>query len=91
MVPSLNNSAASWLEVGGQKMSDYLRALKALDWLNRNTDYRVNNASGDYPKNFAMACGGIFGVSSFSTQKSLSISLGDDLIALAEREGWKGE
>ena len=72
-------------------MSDYLRALKALGWLNRNTDYRVNNISGDYPKNFAMSCGGIFGVSSFSTQKSLSISLGDDLIALAEREGWKDE
>lgn len=70
-------------------MSDYLRALKALDYLNRNTDYRVNNISGDYPKNIAMACGGIFGLSKFSTKDSFGIVLGDDLIEIAEKEGWK--
>jgi hypothetical protein len=33
-------------------MSDYLRALKALGWLNLNTDYRANNISGDYPRDY---------------------------------------
>jgi hypothetical protein len=69
-------------------MSDYLRALKALDWLNRNTDYRANNISGDCPKP-CWNMGGMFGLSRFSSRESLGLVTGKELIALAMREGWE--
>ena len=72
-------------------MSDYLRALKALGWLNLNTDYRVNNISGDYPQSYKEIVGGMFGLSRFSSKKSLGLVTGYELIALAEEEGWEDE
>jgi hypothetical protein len=84
-------SSASWLEVGGQKMSDYLRALKALGWLNLNTDFRANNISEDYPQSYKQHVGGMFGLSKFSSKESLNIITGNDLVAVAIREGWEYE
>jgi hypothetical protein len=72
-------------------MSDYLRALKALGWLNINTDYRANNISGDYPQSYKTHVGGMFGLSKFSTKESLDIITGNDLVAVAMREGWEYE
>ena len=72
-------------------MSDYLRALKALGWLNLNTDYRANNISGDYPQSYKEHVGGMFGLSKFSSKKSLGLVTGYELIALAEEEGWEDE
>lgn len=69
-------------------MTDYLRALKVLGWLNLNTDYRVNNISGDYPQSYKQHVGGMFGLSKFSSKESLSIVTGNELIAMALREGW---
>jgi hypothetical protein len=69
-------------------MSDYLRALKVLGWLNLNTDYRVNNISGDYPQSYKQHVGGMFGLSKFSSKESLSIVTGNELIAMALSEGW---
>lgn len=72
-------------------MSDYLRALKALDWLNRTTDYRVNNISGDYPQSYKGHVGGMFGLSKFSTKESRDIITGNELVAVAMMEGWEYE
>lgn len=72
-------------------MSDYLRALKALGWLNLNTDYRANNISGDYPQSFKQIVGGMFGLSKFSTKESIGVYAGIELVEIAEREGWKDE
>ena len=72
-------------------MSFYLRALKALDWLNRNTDYRVNNISRDFPHWYKEHFGGAFGLSKFSSKDCLGTVNGKELIALAETEGWKDE
>ena len=72
-------------------MSDYLRALKALGWLNLNTDYRANNISGDYQQSYKQIAGGMFGLSRFSSKKSLGLLTGYELIALAEEEGWVDE
>ena len=72
-------------------MSDYLRALKALGWLNLNTDYRANNISGDYPQSYKQHVGGMFGLSKFSSKESLDIITGKELVEIAEREGWKDE
>jgi hypothetical protein len=91
LVPPPHGSAVAWLEVGGQKMSDYLRALKALGWLNLNTDYRANNISGDYPQSYKQHVGGMFGLSKFSTKESIGFRTGKELIAFAEEEGWKNE
>ena len=70
-------------------MSDYLRALKVLGWLNLNTDYRVNNISGDYSQSCKQHVGGMFGLSKFSTKESLDIITGNDLVAVALTEGWE--
>ena len=70
-------------------MSDYLRALKALGWLNLNTDYRANNISGDYPQSYKEHVGGMFGLSKFSSKESLGVYAGIELIEIAEKEGWK--
>ena len=72
-------------------MSDYLRALKALGWLNLNTDYRANNISTVFSMCYKEKVGGMFGLSKFSTQKSLGVVTGKELIKTAEREGWKDE
>jgi hypothetical protein len=72
-------------------MSDYLRALKALGWLNLNTDYRANNISGDYPQSYKQHVGGMFGLSKFSTKESFDIITGNELVEIAEEEGWKDE
>ena len=72
-------------------MSDYLRALKALGWLNLNTDFRANNISGDYPQSYKEIVGGMFGLSKFSSKESISLVTGYELIALAEEEGWEYE
>jgi hypothetical protein len=69
-------------------MSDYLRALKALGWLNLNTDYRANNISGDYPQSYKQHVGGMFGLSKFSTKESLGILTGNDLVAFALNQGY---
>lgn len=69
-------------------MSDYLRALKALDWLNRNTDYRCNNVDGQYLQ-FSEVHGGLFTLSKFSTKESIGFRTGKELVALAEEMGWK--
>jgi hypothetical protein len=74
-----------------RRMSDYLRALKALGWLNLNTDFRANNISGDYPQSYKTHVGGMFGLSKFSTKESLDIITGNDLVAVAMREGWEYE
>jgi hypothetical protein len=71
-------------------MSDYLRALKALGWLNINTDYRVNNLQEGYV-DFEEVCDGLFSLSIFSTKASIGLCTGKELIALAEKEGWKDE
>ncbi len=71
-------------------MSDYLRALKALRWVNINTDYRVNNLQGSY-LDFQEVCDGLFSLSKFSTKESIGFRTGKELIALAEKEGWKDE
>lgn len=72
-------------------MNDYLRALKALDWLNLNTDYRVNNVSRDFPHWYIEDFGGGFALSKFSTKESIGFRTGKELIQLAEKEGWKEE
>ena len=72
-------------------MSDYLRALKALDWLNCNTDFRANNISTVFSMCYKEKVGGMFGLSKFSTQKSLGVVTGKEIIALAEKEGWVDE
>jgi hypothetical protein len=71
-------------------MSDYLRALKALGWLNLNTDYRVNNVSDDYPKH-RESYGGLFSLSIFSNMESIGFRTGKELVEIAEREGWEDE
>lgn len=71
-------------------MSDYLRALKALKWLNNNTDYRCNNVDGQYLQ-FSEVHGGLFTLSKFSTKESIGFRTGKELIQLAEKEGWKNE
>ena len=71
-------------------MSDYLEALRALDWLNRNTDYRANNVSGDYP-NHREFYGGLFSLSKFSNMESIGFRTGKELIKIAEWEGWENE
>ena len=70
-------------------MSDYLRALKALGWLNLNTDYRANNISGDYPQSYKEHVGGMFSLSKFSSKESLSIMAGITLVGVAMMEGWE--
>ena len=70
-------------------MSDYLRALKALGWLNLNTDYRANNISGDYTETYRQHVGGMFGLSKFSTKESIAILTGNVLVDIAEKKGWK--
>ena len=72
-------------------MSDYLRALKALGWLNLNTDFRANNISGDYPQSYKEILGGMFGLSKFSSKESLGVYAGIELVEIAEREGWVDE
>ena len=72
-------------------MSDYLRALKALGWLNLNTDYRANNISGDYPQSYKEHVGGMFGLSKYSSKESLGVYAGIELVEIAEKEGWKDE
>ena len=72
-------------------MSDYLRALKALGWLNLNTDYRANNISGDYPHWYKKNYGGMFGFSKFSTKESIAILTGNVLVDIAEKKGWVDE
>ena len=72
-------------------MSDYLRALKALGWLNLNTDFRANNISGDYPQSYKEILGGMFGLSKFSSKDSLGVYAGIELVEIAEREGWVDE
>jgi hypothetical protein len=69
-------------------MSDYLRALKALGWLNLNTDYRANNISGDYPQSYKEHVGGMFGLSNYDTKESIGILTGDDLVAFALNQGY---
>ena len=69
-------------------MSDYLRALKALGWLNLNTDFRANNISGDYPQSYKEMVGGMFGLSKFSSKESLDIITGNDLVAFALNQGY---
>jgi hypothetical protein len=93
LVPPPYNSAVAWLEVGGQKMTEYEKAVQAMKWLNRNTDYRANNITGDFPhpQSYKKYVGGMFELSKFSTKESLGIITGDDLIAVALREGWKDE
>ena len=71
-------------------MSDYLRALKALRWLNINTDYRVNDLQGSY-LDFQEVHGGLFTLSKFSTKESIGYRTGKELVEIAEREGWKNE
>jgi hypothetical protein len=71
--------------------TSYFQALKALDWLNRNTDYRSNNISGEYPTYFRWDCGGMFGLSNFLTKESLGILTGTELVELATKEGWKDD
>ena len=71
--------------------SEYEKALKALGWLNRNTDYRANNISGEYFQSYKEHVGGMFGLSKFSTKESLDIITGNDLVAVAMREGWEYE
>ena len=70
-------------------MSDYLRALKALGWLNLNTDFRANNISGDYPHWYKKNYGGMFGFSYFPTKESIAIITGNVLVDIAEKKGWK--
>jgi hypothetical protein len=72
-------------------MSDYLRALKALGWLNLNTDFRANNISGDYPQSYKQHVGGMFGLSKFSNMEPIGFRTGKELVEIAEREGWKDE
>lgn len=72
-------------------MSDYLRALKAMGWLNRNTDFRANNVSGDFPQSYKEHVGGMFGFSIFSNMESIGFRTGIELVEIAEREGWKDE
>jgi hypothetical protein len=72
-------------------MSDYLRALKALGWLNLNTDFRANNISGDYPQSYKQHVGGMFGLSKFSSKESLDIITGKELAVVALYLGWKDE
>jgi hypothetical protein len=72
-------------------MSDYLRALKALGWLNLNTDYRANNISGDYPRDYKETLGGVFGLSKFSSKESIGVYLGFELVEFALKEGWEYE
>jgi hypothetical protein len=71
--------------------TSYFQALKALDWLNLNTDYRANNISGDYPQSYKQHVGGMFGLSNYETKESIGIVNGKELVEFAEREGWKDE
>ncbi|MFN7882424.1 MAG: hypothetical protein ACK5PF_05350 [bacterium] len=72
-------------------MSDYLRALKALGWLNLNTDFRANNISGDYPQSYKETLGGMFSLSKLSSKENLSIMAGITLVGVAMMEGWEDE
>jgi hypothetical protein len=69
-------------------MSKYLEALKALDWLNINTDYRANNISGEYCECYKEKVGGRFGLSNYETNESIVILTGDDLVAFALNQGY---
>ncbi len=71
-------------------MSDYEKAVQAMKWLNRNTDYRANNVSGDYPKH-RESYGGLFSLSIFSDMESIGFRTGKELIEIAEWEGWEKE
>jgi hypothetical protein len=73
------------------RMSDYLRALKALGWLNINTDYRANNISEDFPQSYKECVGGMFVLSKLSIMDSIDFRTGKELIKIAEWEGWKDE
>lgn len=72
-------------------MSDYLRALKAMGWININTDYRANNISGDYPQSYKEHVGGMFEFSIFSNMEPIGFRTGIELVEIAKREGWKDE
>ena len=72
-------------------MSDYEKALRALDWLNLNTDYLANNISTVFSMCYRENIGGMFKLSEFSTEKSFGVVSGKELIKTAEREGWKDE
>ena len=74
-------------------MTEYEKAVQAMKWLNRNTDYRANNITSDFPhpQSYKKYVGGMFELSKFSTKESLGIITGDDLIAVALREGWEYE
>lgn len=69
-------------------MTKYIEALKALDWLNLNTDYRANNISGEYCKCYKEKVGGMFGLSNYETKESIGIVTGDDLVAFALNQGY---
>jgi hypothetical protein len=71
-------------------MSDYEKAVQAMKWLNRNTDYRANNVSGDYPKHQEFH-GGLFSLSIFSNMESIGFRTGKELVEIAEWEGWEDE
>jgi hypothetical protein len=70
-------------------MSDYEKAVQAMKWLNRNTDYRANNVSHDYPQSYIYS--GMFTLSIFSNMESIGFRTGKELVKIAEREGWKDE
>jgi hypothetical protein len=67
-------------------MNKYHAAISALDWLNRNTDYRVNDVESS--AGFKRVYGGMFGLSKFSTKDSFGIITGDDLVAFALNQGY---
>ena len=71
--------------------SEYEKALKALGWLNRNTDYRANNVSEDFPQSYKERVGGMFVLSKLSIMDSIDFRTGKELIKIAEWEGWKNE
>jgi hypothetical protein len=71
-------------------MSDYEKAVQAMKWLNRNTDFRANNVSCDYP-NYREFYGGLFSFSIFSNMESIGFRTGKELIKIAEWEGWENE
>jgi hypothetical protein len=71
-------------------MSDYKKAVQAMKWLNRNTDFRANDVSGDYPKHREFY-GGLFSFSIFPNMESIDFRTGKELIKIAEWEGWENE
>lgn len=50
-------------------MSDFIKALQAQNWLNKHTNFQVNNFSGEYPSIYLKCSWGMYSVSKFPNKR----------------------